>query len=120
MVPHTLSTLKRVMIEGLSLLNLSRTMIRRYVRLTFAYIVGYEQNLNMLETEKWLRKHRQHRSYNKTIDARHEELYFPEKTDRVANTNPTTSETVEEEELWVADDTEICVVTLKQTVLRAP
>lgn len=73
-----LSTLIRLMREGLDPnINLPLSMIRRFIRLSFAYLIAYDKGLDVLQTEAWLRKQRKHRSYDEKIDDVLNALYFP-------------------------------------------
>lgn len=72
-----LSTLIRLMKEGLAEGIMPLTMIRRFIRLSYAYLIGYERGLDVLQTQTWLKKQRKHRSYSEKIDAALSALYFP-------------------------------------------
>eukprot|EP01031_Cornospumella_fuschlensis_P036930 gene36930-44804_t len=75
----TVATVKRLMKEGMSEHILPLSMIRKFIRLSFAYLLAYQQGLTIVGADKWIRKHRSHRKHSQTMDAALEALYFPPK-----------------------------------------
>ena len=63
--------------EGLSEDILPLKLIRKYVRLTTAYLIAYKGGLDLIQSEAWITKHRSHRGYAEKMDAKLDELYFP-------------------------------------------
>ena len=72
-----LEDLQRFMDEGLSLDILPLKMIRKFVRLQRAYLLAYKDNLDIVESEAWIKQHKSHRGYAAQMDAKLENLYFP-------------------------------------------
>jgi transposase len=86
----TLDTLKRLMVEGAKECNIPLCLIRKYIRLSEAYLIAYENGLNILQTTEWLKKHRSHRAHSEKMDDTLEQLYFPE---RYCSSNSSSSST---------------------------
>ena len=82
-VDGSMDTLQRLMYEGLSypehdrMQNLSLTTIRKYIRLSWAYLHAYDKNLDIVAAGEWLKQRRSHRGYSGQMDAVLEMLYFP-------------------------------------------
>jgi hypothetical protein len=85
-VDGTMVTLAKLMREGLSYPdddgiamtnNLSLAIVRKYVRLTWAYILAYNEGHDLLSADEWLKQRRSHRGYAPTMDDKLEALYFP-------------------------------------------
>ena len=76
----TLSKLKQLMIEGLGLENLPLCLIRKFCRLQRAYIVAYEQKMDLVTAEKWIKQRRSHRLHLHTMDDALDRIYFPQQT----------------------------------------
>ena len=51
--------------------------IRKYIRLTRAYLLDYEKGLDIVAAEEWLKQRRSHRGYSGQMDDVLEKLYFP-------------------------------------------
>ena len=83
MVDGNMSTLTLLMLQGLSypdnnnLKNLTITTIRKYIRLTQAYLLAYDNVLDIVAAEEWLKQRRSHRGYRGKMDDVLEKLYFP-------------------------------------------
>jgi hypothetical protein len=88
-----LATLKTNMREGLSIENLPISLIRKYVRLSMAYCIAYDNGLDIVQAEDHIRQHRSHRRAGKTMDSILNELYYP-----ITNTNGEEEKEEEEEE----------------------
>ena len=73
----TIATLRKNMDKGLSPAILPISLIRKYFRLTWAYLIAYENGLDMIEAEKLTKTYRSHRAYNPTLDEKLDALYKP-------------------------------------------
>ena len=62
---------------GLSEENLPLSMIRKFIRLADAYIIAYDKDMDIVQADAWIRKHRSHRSYSSKMDEDLEKLYYP-------------------------------------------
>ena len=82
-VDGSMETLTRLMNEGLSypdnddMKNLTACTIRKYIRLTRAYLLAYDKGLDIVAAEEWLKQRRSHRGYSEQIDDALEKLCFP-------------------------------------------
>lgn len=56
----TVATLKRLMQEGISEAILPLSMIRMYIRLSFAYLLAYMKGLDIVGADSWIKQHRSH------------------------------------------------------------
>jgi transposase len=72
-----LDDLARHMTEGLAEGNLPVALVRKYIRLVTAYYMAYRDNMDIVEADKWIRKHRSHRGHSNKMDSGLEQLYFP-------------------------------------------
>jgi transposase len=73
-----LESLATNMTGGLSEEILSITLIRKYVRCVIAYYHAYDQGLDILQADSWIRKFRSHRSFNPSMDEHVlRKVYFP-------------------------------------------
>lgn len=77
----TLAHLQELMKEGLGKGNLPLAMIRRFTRLSKAYLLAYSKNMDIVQADKWIRKHRSHRRVGARMDAEMEKLYGINKDD---------------------------------------
>ena len=74
MVDGTMSALTPLMLQGLSypdnnnLKNLSITTIRKYIRLTQAYLLAFDNDLDIVAAEEWFKQRRSHRGYRGKMD----------------------------------------------------
>ena len=64
-----IETLQELMEQGLSEENLPLWLIRKYLRLVRSYLIAYEEGLDIVQAEQWIRKHRSHRAHSKKMDA---------------------------------------------------
>ncbi len=107
-----LETLTTNMYDGLSEEILSRTLIRKYVRCVIAYYHAYDQGMDIVQADSWIRKFRSHRSFNPSMDEHVlRKVYFPHDTTAeqpVSDDNellPDESEAdpdvIDEEEYWI-------------------
>ena len=82
-VDGSMETLTRLMNEGLSypnnddMKNLTACTIRKYIRLTRAYLLAYDKGLDIVAAKEWLKQRRSHRGYIGQMDDVLEKLYFP-------------------------------------------
>ena len=84
-VDGSMETLTRLMNEGLSypnnddMKNLTACTIRKYIRLTRAYLLAYDKGLDIVAAEEWLKRRLtvSHRGYSGQMDDVLEKLYFP-------------------------------------------
>ncbi len=74
-----IAKLEQLMEEGIEENNLPLGMIRKLIRLTYGYIIGYKRGMDMIESDSWLKQYRSHRHYNKIMDKEMEQIYFDEK-----------------------------------------
>ena len=51
--------------------------IRKYIRLTRAYLLAYDKGLDIVAAEEWLKQRRSHRRYSGQMDDVLDKLYFP-------------------------------------------
>ena len=78
-----MDTLTNLMFQGLSypthnnMNNLIIKTIRKYIRLTHAYLLAYDKGLDIVAADDWLKQRRSHRGYSGQMDAVLEKLYFP-------------------------------------------
>ena len=70
--------LRDAMTTGLSDHILPVAMIRRFCRLTTAYIEAYSMGHDIMQAETWLSSRRSHRGYATTMDSKLELLYYPQ------------------------------------------
>jgi len=64
----SLQSLEKYMNEGLAESNLSLSLIRKYCRLISAYYYAYLDNMNVVQADEWIRKHRTHRGFAPLMD----------------------------------------------------
>ena len=73
-----LSTLRRLLEEGLNPPNLSLALIRKFCRLQEAYLLAYKNGDDIVKAEKWIKTRRCHRSHLPMMDDALDLLYFPQ------------------------------------------
>ena len=73
-------------------------MIRKFVRLQRAYLLACKDNLDIVESEAWIKQHKSHRGYAAQMDAKLENLYFP------LGRNVQETDQVEEEDLFYSQN----------------
>ena len=82
-VDGSIDTLTNLMFQGLSypthnsMNNLTIKTIRKYIRLTHAYLLAYDKGLDIVAADDWLKQRRSHRGYSSQMDAVLAKLYFP-------------------------------------------
>jgi hypothetical protein len=74
----SLKTLERLLNEGLSVINLPLSLIRKYCRLQQAYLLAYKNNHDIVSAESWIKKRRSHRACVPAMDDDLDKLYFPQ------------------------------------------
>ena len=57
--------------------NSTACIIRKYIRLTRAYLLAYDKGLDIVAAEEWLKQRRSHRGYSGQMGDVLEKLYFP-------------------------------------------
>ena len=74
---NRMDTLEKLMNYGLSTENIPQWLVRKFFRLNEAYILAYDNGMDMVTATAWIKKHRSHRSYSERMDIALEQLYFP-------------------------------------------
>ena len=73
-----LDSLATNMTDGLSEDILYIGLIRKYVRCVIAYYHAYDQGMDIVQADSWIRKYRSHRSFNPSMDEHVlKKIYFP-------------------------------------------
>ena len=57
--------------------NSTACIIRKYIRLTPAYLLAYDKGLDIVAAEEWLKQRRSHRGYSGQMVDVLEKSYFP-------------------------------------------
>jgi transposase len=72
----TMETLRRLIMEGIGLEVLPLSLIRKYIRLSYAYVAAYREGKDIVAAEQWIRKHRSHRSHSRQMDDQLNRMYY--------------------------------------------
>ena len=73
----SMSTLTESMNYGLSPDNISVATVRRICRYTTCYLYAYENGMDIIQAEQWMKKRRSHRGYSSKMDSELAAIYYP-------------------------------------------
>lgn len=72
------SSLRKLIVKSREADNLPLSMIRRFARCVWAYLISYKEGKTIQETDALVRKYKSHRCVNNSLDHILYKLYFPD------------------------------------------